>query len=37
MTNGVALTAHLCGLGMGMATIVSLVPAMVNMMRMINP
>jgi ribose 5-phosphate isomerase RpiB len=31
------LAAHLCGVGMGMAMIVGMVPGMVQMMRMLAP
>jgi hypothetical protein len=34
MTLRIALAAHLCGVGMGMATIISLVPAVVKLLRM---
>jgi hypothetical protein len=32
----IALMAHLLGLGMGMATVVGLVPAVVRMMRVLG-
>jgi hypothetical protein len=33
MTLRITLAAHLCGVGMGVATIVGLVPSVVRMMR----
>jgi hypothetical protein len=33
ITQRETLMAHLCGVGMGMATIISLVPATVSLMR----
>jgi hypothetical protein len=33
MTIRITLAAHLCGLGMGMATIASLVPAVVRLLQ----
>jgi len=32
-----AFTAHLCGVVMGMATVVGIVPGVVQMMRMLYP
>jgi hypothetical protein len=33
ITQHAALLAHLCGIGMGMATIVGMVPATVSLLR----
>jgi hypothetical protein len=35
MTPRITLAAHLCGVGMGVATIVSLVPAVVRLLRLL--
>jgi hypothetical protein len=37
MTLRITFAAHLCGVGMGMAVIISLVPAVVTLMRLLNP